>query len=254
MNPFKYIFKKLFSERERNAIWYKLHAIRSILYKGKKVYCPCCGGNFTKFLSYGDVEKRANALCPRCHSLERQRLLWFYLDNRTDFFKEKYRVLHFAPEPVLEKKFMHMDNIDYMSVDLNPALAMVEADIQQLPFEDETFDIVFCSHVLAMVEDDEKALQEIFRVLRKGGKAFIQERYDVEGPTVEDKTKATDADRKKVYGKTYLRRLYGHDLEQRIAAVGFEVDVTRYLDEFDEEQKQRFGLGNREEIFLSKKR
>ncbi len=254
MNPLKYIFRRLFSERQRNTIWYNWYAVRSVFYKGKRVYCICCNNSFKKFLPYGDVGKRPNAVCPRCHAMERQRLLWFYLDNKTDFFKEKYRVLHFAPEPVLEKKFLDMDNIDYLSADINPELAMVQADIQELPFDDNTFDIIFCSHVLAMVDDDEKALKELYRVLRPGGQAFIQERYDIDGPTKEDRNATTDDARLQAYGKSYLRRLYGTDLGDRITAAGFDVTVTHYLDEFNEDQKTRYGLGNREEIFLSKKR
>ena len=34
------------------------------------------------------TRSRENVLCPKCLSLERHRLMWLYLKNRTDFFTE----------------------------------------------------------------------------------------------------------------------------------------------------------------------
>lgn len=44
----------------------------------------------------------------------------------------------------------------------------VAGDIMALPFRDNTFDYVHCSHVLEHVESPEKALKEIMRVGKKG--------------------------------------------------------------------------------------
>lgn len=74
-------------------------------YWGNKVECPICGGHFRKFLPYGYGEAMDNRLCPKCLSLERHRLLWLYLKEKTGFFTDNLKVLHFAPEQPFLKRF-----------------------------------------------------------------------------------------------------------------------------------------------------
>jgi len=77
--------------QEIKAIW------RGIRYTGNQVICPCCNGKFREFLPYGN---RPNALCPRCSSLERHRLLWLYFQEKTNLFSSPLKVLHVAPEKI----------------------------------------------------------------------------------------------------------------------------------------------------------
>jgi ubiquinone/menaquinone biosynthesis C-methylase UbiE len=51
---------------------------------------------------------------------------------------------------------------------------MHRVDIQDMPFEDNTYDLVRCSHVLEHVPDDRRALSEIRRILAPNGIAVIQ--------------------------------------------------------------------------------
>ena len=51
----------------------------------------------------------------------------------------------------------------------NPNIEFLEADCTQLPFEDESFDLCTISFGLRNVEDIEKVLKEIYRVLKKSG-------------------------------------------------------------------------------------
>lgn len=69
-----------------------------LFYRGRGAECPVCGAKYRKFLPYGYVHARANALCPKCLSLERHRLLWLYLTRETDLLKCYPRTLHIAPE------------------------------------------------------------------------------------------------------------------------------------------------------------
>jgi hypothetical protein len=63
--------------------------------KGNKVECPVCGVKLRKFLPYGRLVSRPNALCPNCLALERHRLMALYLKECTNFFTEKsLKVLH----------------------------------------------------------------------------------------------------------------------------------------------------------------
>ena len=50
---------------------------------------------------------------------------------------------------------------------------LIQMDGENLSFQDDTFDYIILSHVLAVVENPEKLLEESYRVLKSGGKIFI---------------------------------------------------------------------------------
>ena len=137
--------------------------------KGDKYTDPIDGKSFRKFIPYGYNNVRKNALSPSTYSLERHRMLWLYLKNKTDIFTKKIKLLHFAPEPAFHKVFKNLNNISYDTIDLNSPLAEIKADICNLPLEDNTYDYILCNHVLEHVDDDLKAMSELYRVLKKGG-------------------------------------------------------------------------------------
>ena len=178
MNYLKLLVKAIIPEKYHPAIQQMYLGLPMILYKGNQVICPSCGGHFRKFLPFG-VETRSNTRCPRCGSLERHRLIWLYLKNRTYFFTDNLKVLLFALEPIFEKTFKSMPNLDYVSADLNPALAMVKMDVTNILYEKDYFDVTLCSHVLEHIMDDKKAMRELFRVLKPGGWAILQSPVDL---------------------------------------------------------------------------
>ena len=137
-------------------------------FSGNQFEDPIDGSKYRKFLPYGYGEElRQNALCPGTLSLERHRLLWLYLSKETDFLNQPLRVLHLAPEQVFYRLFKQFDHWDYTTSDLHSPLAEVKADICKLPFENNIYDLVFCNHVLEHVPDDQKAMSELYRVLKK---------------------------------------------------------------------------------------
>ena len=139
---------------------------------GDRVECPCCDGTYLRFVG-PDLE------CPTCKAHERHRLLWTYLFEHTpDLLDGQLSLLHFAPEPVFERRFRGMENLRYVTTDLNPKRGEVVADITALPFAEEEFDVVLCSHVLEHVDDDRGALAEVARVLRPGGAALLLVPFD----------------------------------------------------------------------------
>lgn len=80
-------------------------------YIGRGVECPVCGTRRRKFLPYGYVHSRPNALCPRCLSLERHRLLWLYLQRETDLPTAYPRILHIAPEVCLMRNCANITTV-----------------------------------------------------------------------------------------------------------------------------------------------
>lgn len=145
----------------------------SIFYQGNKVNCPICDSNFSRFFPYGR-KTRENALCTKCLSLERHRLVFLFLKIKSGIFSNKVNLLHIAPEHCLIDTLKKTKNILYTSIDLESPLADMKMDIHNIKFSDEVYDFVICNHVLEHVNNDLMVLKEIFRVLKKGGKGIIQ--------------------------------------------------------------------------------
>lgn len=192
------------------------------------VVCPICGWSGPEFAPMGRA-RRPNAQCPECHSLERHRAMLLYLRDETAVFKERTRLLHFAPEPTLRRVFDGRDNIEYVTTDLEMPDVSMRMDIHELLFRDEVFDFVICSHVLEHVEDDRAAMREIRRVLRRQGTALVMVPIlpTPDGRTFEDPTITTPEDRERAYGQADHVRLYGDDFAERARDTGFDVEVFR---------------------------
>ena len=122
---------------------------------------PIDGKSFRRFLPYGYENPSDNVLSPSTLSLERHRLLWVYLKRETPFFTKSLKLLHFAPEQAFHNRFRKLENIMYTSTDLNSPLAEVKADICNLPFSSDTYDVILCNHVLEHIPDDAKAMKEL---------------------------------------------------------------------------------------------
>lgn len=238
--PEKFRFKtRLFVNRQK-----------SVVYFGNKFYCICCDKSFRKFLPHGNIT-RENARCPYCGSLERTRLLQLYLESETDIFEANKRVLHFAPEQMLEKRFSRI-NPEYISADINPALADVIVDITQIQYPDNYFDYVICSHVLGHVPNETKAVDEIKRVLKFGGRALILTLISNDHEdTFEDNSIVSSEDRLKKYSEFDLVRLHGKDFKKRLTREGFIIHTIDYRLKFTKEEREKYSLGNgeRELIF-----
>ena len=198
--------------------------------RGDTYQDPIDGKTFKKFLPYGYENQRENVLSPSTLSLERHRLLWLYLKEKTDFFNAKKKVLHFAPEQAFYKRFKQMQNLDYTTTDLNSPLADVKADICDLPFSENTYDIIFCNHVLEHIPDDTKAMQELYRVLKPGGMAILQIPQDLNrAKTFADDSITDPKERAKVFGQYDHVRIYGRDYFDKLRSIGFkvkEIDLT----------------------------
>ena len=225
--------------------------IVGVFYKGNKVECTVCGSQFRKFLPYGRLKSRSNALCPHCLALERHRLIWLYLKKKTDFFTRKAKMLHVAPELCFMDRFESLDNLDYITADFESPLAKVKMDIHDIPFEENSIDIIFCNHVLEHVADDIRALNEIKRVLKPGGWAILQVPFFHPLPktTYEDKSITSPTEREKAFGQDDHVRMYGEDYAERLASVGFTVDEDKLINELSEEEIRRYALPENEFIY-----
>ncbi len=222
---------------------YVVRPIISLFLRGNTFTDPIDGKSFSKFLPYGYGKQRENVLSPSTLSLERHRLLWLYLKNETDFFTTSSKVLHFAPEQAFYKRFRALKHLDYTTTDLNSPLADVKADICNLPFADNQYDIIFCNHVLEHIPDDTKAMQELFRVLKPGGMAIIQIPQDLDRATTFEDNSITDrATRAKIFGQYDHVRVYGRDYFEKLRSVGFKVEEVDYTNTIPKEDVHKYRL------------
>ncbi len=221
-------------------------------YRGKGVNCPVCDHEFKKFLPYGRVS-RENALCPHCLSLERHRLMWLFLKEKTDFFSAKLKVLHVAPEHCFIHRFERLTNLDYITADIESPLAKVKMDIHQIPFEENSFDVVFCNHVLEHVQDDILACKEINRVLKPNGWGIIQSPvYPIE-KTIEDKSITDPSERERLFGQRDHVRKFGKDYAKRLSESGLTIEENTFVKQLDPKLVAEFALPKDEIIFLCRK-
>lgn len=224
-----------------------LARIRSVIYRGDKVECGCCGGTYKLFL----YNPYLTALCPNCLSYERYRLLCRFLAEETDFGSRPMRVLDVAPMWCFQEFCRGYENVDYVSVDIASPLAMIKMDLRDLEFKDETFDCLFCYHVLEHIDDDMQALREMFRVLKTGGWGIIQVPIHIEKTMDRDSLSKEDQD-EFIRWDDHLRA-YGKDFKQQLEAAGFEVEISRFVKKFSPEEIKRYGLDVTEEIYISRK-
>ena len=237
-------------------IWWSkfLAPLVDILYRGNEFTDPINGKSYRKFLPYGYVKQRDNALSPGTLSLERHRLLWLYLNNETIFFSRTLKVLHVAPEQCFYNLFKNLKNINYTTFDLNSPLADIKGDICNLPFKENSFDFILCNHVLEHINDDKKAMKELYRVLNKNGTAILQVPINQKSSkTFEDSSIVDKKERIEKFGQYDHIRLYGLDYFKKLESFGFKVDPLKYSKEFTESEIIKYGLIKDEIIPVCKK-
>lgn len=233
--------------------------VLGLFYVGSGRECPLCGCRRRKFLPYGYVTQREDALCPNCLALERHRLLWLWLVRESDMGRGAMalpKLLHVAPEVALMRKFKKMyarEAERYVTADLESPLADLHFDIQQIPLEDNSFDVVICNHILEHVESDHRALSEIRRILRPGGWAVVMSPVDLgREKSFEDDSITDPAERTRLFGQYDHRRVYGRDYVERLAEVGFEVYDENYRENFSAAEQQLYALPD-EHIYIVRK-
>lgn len=228
---------------------YLVRPILAFFLKGHTYTDPIDGKSFKSFLPYGYGKQRPNVLSPSTLSLERHRLLWLYLKDETDFFTANKKVLHFAPEQCFLKRFRKLKNLDYTTTDLLSPIADVKADICDLPFEDNSYDIILCNHVLEHIPDDTKAMQELYRVMKPGGYGIFQIPQDLNREmTFEDDSITDRTERAKIFGQYDHVRVYGRDYFEKLRSIGFTVEEVDYTTKLSNEDIDKYRLAKGEII------
>ena len=180
--------------------------------------------------------------------------MWLFLKNKTNFFSDNLKFLHIAPEYCFLKIFKKMKNLDYLSADLNSPWADIKMDVHNIQFDDNSFDVVICNHVLEHVDDSDKVMREFFRVMKPGGWGIFQVPIDYNNPnTIEDKSITDPRERERLYWQSDHLRLFGRDYGKRLASAGFNVTESNYINEIDPQLVERYALDKNEIIYFCQK-
>ena len=218
---------------------------------GSSRECPNCGWTGHRFLVRDIPQKPAPLqICPRCRSSERHRFAYLALEGELP--SSGAHVLHLAPERCIEPWLRGIAG-RYLSVDLTAPGAMQKMDITNLQLESNQFSLVWCSHVLEHIEDDAKAMSELFRVLQPSGQAVIM--VPIYGDVTYENAEITTPEQRLVHFKQRDHvRLYGLDIVDRLENVGFRVRLIS-TSMFSDQQRSRYQMDypSTREIFLCTK-
>lgn len=217
-------------EKGLKAVSRRLNHAAAVITRG--FFCPCCEKRVTHWKDWSPSYR--NVVCPKCGSHPRHRLFALYFKRFAPTLKQA-SVLHFAPEKPIRRQIAQFAK-EYISADLRPVghpygldrqsfledQIDVQADVTDMHFAEHRFDVVICSHVLEHVDDDSKALKEIFRVLKYDGWALLQTPFDkCRATTLEHPDIDTPALRLKYYQQEDHVRLFGREIFARFLAAGF---------------------------------
>jgi predicted SAM-dependent methyltransferase len=216
--------------------------------------CPVCL-QATPFVPSG-LPPRPRAACPYCGSLERHRLLYLYLRQKTNLFRDQLSVLHFSPERGLGGALAAQRNLRYASSWYEPERpADYHLDLTNLALPDNSWDVLIVYHILEHITDDRQAMREMHRVLKPGGWAVVQVPTREVPDTLEDPAIVTAEQRAEKYGLPEHVRYYGwKDFADRLTAAGFDVTIERFAQELSDSAVQEFALDRNERIYLVRKR
>lgn len=191
--------------------------------------------------------------CPECLSLDRDRLYAMYLREYLDSVGERdTELLEFAPSAVLRKVIDRRKSVNYRNADLYRSDVDDQVDLTDMScYSNGQFDFVICSHVLEHVDDDGKALAELRRVLKPGGRAILMVPI-LEDPNVfdEDPGVTDEAERWRRFGQFDHVRLYSKDVFlRRLADAGFEI-AQLGADHFGPEKFRRNGITQKSVLYV----
>lgn len=220
---------------------------------GRDVECNCCETRFRRFRTYVGGDGHRSLACPRCGSLGRHRVDWLYLRTRSDALHGAVRLLHIAPEVCLEAPLRRLPHVSYLSADYDSSLAMDEVDVTNMHYPSDSFDGVICNHVLTVVDDDRRAMRELYRILRPGGWALVQSSVDWSlEHTLDNPSHHGSAEAPGRYEEVMMRN-YGRDYEHRLSDSGFQVTASDFVKEISPALQTRLGLDLDETVFFCRK-
>ncbi|MEL6736348.1 MAG: class I SAM-dependent methyltransferase [Pseudomonadota bacterium] len=218
--------------------------LRRMVFMGSAENCILCGNSISGYKGHGGGaavletrnvvggKRREDNRCPVCHGADRTRLMMTYLDAETDLGTRPMRLLHVAPDFGLYLWLKRQDQLTYTGTDLDASRyrhidGMQSTDLTATPFDENTFDLIVCSHVLEHIPNDAAAFDELFRILTPGGHALLLTPYALDGKgTDEDPTISDPAEQDRRFGQWDHVRIYDREnFLTRMRKAGFDASL-----------------------------
>ena len=248
-------------------IYKYLHFLRLFFFKGNNFFCPICKFKASKFLPYGkDYEAikkfeiigmgfRKNAICPNCFSKDRERLSYLFLQKLISEKSINYssKIIHFSPESSLERNFFRKNFSNYFTADIIKNKSDFIIDLQNFNFKEKNFDLVICNHVLEHIENDIKALENIYSILKPGGIAILQAPLStIIDVDFKKEDAISDIDRLNFYGQSDHVRIYSEkNYLQKIKNIGFNLNINEMI--IEKNYLPSYGLNKSEKVIFASK-
>ena len=177
--------------------------------------CNICWWQGSSFLGVSHSE---GAACPDCGSIARDRFLFLCFTSRMR--SGPYRLLETSPRLGADYRFSMARWFSYTASDFDERAhrAEVKLDVQDMSLDDESFDVILTAHVLEHVPDTGRALNEFFRILKPGGRVFLQVPV-LQGWTAPPAMPEFHGD------NTAVEWRFGFDLTDRIRRHGFHASL-----------------------------
>ncbi len=220
-----------------------LRKILSMFYIGRRFQCTVCDFEMSRFIT----SEKGDKLCPKCGSLSRTRRLWVLLKPKLN----KTKILHFSPSKSIRTRLASLTNITYITTDYAGEFeAMKCLNIEAIDEPDNQYDIIICYHVLEHIENDQKAMKELYRITKPGGICIIQTPFK-EGEIYEDSSLRTEQERLLHFGQEDHVRIYSVEgLINRLSVAGFQTTTKTY----EEHSDHKNGFSPIESIIIAEKR
>jgi SAM-dependent methyltransferase len=241
-NTLKKIAKLFISKKFLFSNELKFRYLFYLFYKGNSFVCNICNGKLKTFIT------NENKSCPKCGSIARERRLWDIIC--TNNFLEKETILDFSPSRSLYRLIKKIKNENYLGTDLSgDFIADKSFDITTIDSEDNSFDLIFCYHILEHVIDDQKAMSELYRILKKNGFCIIQTPFK-EGEIYENHNITNPKERLLAFGQEDHVRIYSvAGLTERLENCGFNIKVLT----FNEKEDNLNGFNQNETVIICSK-
>ncbi|MBK9533049.1 MAG: class I SAM-dependent methyltransferase [Chitinophagaceae bacterium] len=265
--------KKTRLYRFAGRVYHKLQARQHLAGKGKGYYCPGCKKNWKSFRPLPEVWLKPlyesgwpytvddaetlnykNYSCYGCGITDRDRLYILYFEKILEKNRH-YNIIEFAPTPSLSRLLKKMPNVTHRTSDLFMEGVDDKLDLQDLHlYKDHSFDVFVCSHILEHVDDDIKAMKELYRILKPGGWGIAMVPIiESVTETHEDPSIKEENLRLKYFGQKDHVRLYAKaDFIRRLESVGFMVKLYG-VDYFGEAQFDRSGITRKSVLYIVEK-
>lgn len=241
--------------------------------EGEGFYCPGCKKNWKSFkpipqewleplyksgwpYTPDDAEtlNYENYFCYGCEISDRERLYILFLERILQKDKH-YEIVEFAPSVSISRLLKSMPNVTHRTSDLFMTGVDDQLDLQNLHlYAENSFDMFICSHILEHVEDDIKAMSELYRILKPGGQGIamvpiIESLTEMkEDPSIKDENL-----RLKYFGQADHVRLYSkHHFIKRLESVGFKVNLYT-VEYFGEAVFDKYGITRKSVLYIVEK-